>query len=249
MPQPILYIIAGCNGAGKTTASMTVLPAILDCQEFVNADEIAKGLSPFKPEEMAIEAGRLMLERISSLMKKKATFAIETTLATKSYRNLVLQAQREGYKVVLLYFWLPSPEMAEQRVASRVAAGGHNIAHEVIHRRYWLGLRNLFEIFAPIVDLWSLYDNTNGLKTIVNNTVVVKSCFAYTNQRIMSEQEKLEFGDRIVAGIRQAQRALFERKAKLGEPVVVADEHGLPIYITGEEALRRLDELEASEKC
>lgn len=172
MSQPTLYIIAGCNGAGKTTASMSVLPEVLDCHEFVNADEIAKGLSPFRPEEVAFEAGRLMLRRIDLLMRKKATFAIETTLATKTYRNLVIRARDSGYKVVLLFFWLPSPEMAEQRVAGRVASGGHDIPPDVIRRRYWLGLRNLFSIFAPLVDLWSLYDNSANALPVVKNGIV-----------------------------------------------------------------------------
>lgn len=165
--QPNLYIIAGCNGAGKTTASMTVLPEVLECEEFVNADEIAKGLSPFHPEEMAIEAGKLMLHRIDTLLNQRKSFAIETTLATRSYKTLAERAKALGYTVTLLFFWLPSPEMAEQRVAFRVASGGHNIPKEVIHRRYWLGLQNLFEIFAPIVDYWSMYDNSLQQEPIV----------------------------------------------------------------------------------
>lgn len=173
MNKPTLYIIAGCNGAGKTTASMSVLPEVLDCREFVNADEIAKGLSPFKPEEVAIEAGKLMLKRIDYLLSKEETFAIETTLATKSYRNLVEHAKMLGYTVVLLFFWLPSPEMAEKRVANRVAEGGHNIPVEVIHRRYWLGLQNLFNIFEPIVDLLSIYDNRDNAIPIVKNGIVI----------------------------------------------------------------------------
>lgn len=173
MASPILYIIAGCNGAGKTTASMSVLPAVLDCQEFVNADEIAKGLSPFKPEEVAIEAGKLMLQRIDQLLDKSATFAIETPLATKSYKHLVKRAKASGYRVILLFFWLSSPEMAVMRVAQRVASGGHNIPKDVIHRRYWAGLRNLFEIFVPIVDLWSLYDNNEGAQAIVKDCVII----------------------------------------------------------------------------
>lgn len=107
-----LYIISGCNGAGKTTASYTVLPEILQCKEFVNADEIAKGLSPFNPESVAIEAGRLMLQRIESLLERKETFSIETTLATKSYINLVRKAQKNGYSVHLIFFWLETPELA-----------------------------------------------------------------------------------------------------------------------------------------
>ncbi len=171
--MPNLYIIAGCNGAGKTTASMSVLPGVLNCEEFVNADEIAKGLSPFHPEEMAIEAGKLMLKRIDTLLALQKSFAIETTLATRSYKKLVQRAKDAGYTVTLLFFWLPSPEMAEIRVASRVASGGHNIPRDVIHRRYWLGLINLFEIFVPIVDLWSLYNNADKIKPIVERNVII----------------------------------------------------------------------------
>ncbi len=168
-----LYIIAGCNGSGKTTASMTVLPEVLHCREFVNADEIAKGLSPFRPEEVAVQAGRLMLERIDRLLTRGETFAIETTLATRSYAGLVRRAKAAGYTVVLLFFWLPSPEMAEMRVAQRVAEGGHDIPREVIRRRYWLGLRNLLEIYAPEVDVWSMFDNTLQQAPIVLNNEVV----------------------------------------------------------------------------
>lgn len=171
--MPTLYIIAGCNGAGKTTASMSVLPDVLNCREFVNADEIAKGLSPFKPEEVAVEAGKLMLQRIDVLLSRGVTFAIETTLATRSYKNLITRAKQLGYEVILLFFWLSSPEMAEMRVAQRVAAGGHNIPKDIIHRRYWAGLRNLFEIFVPIVNLWSLYDNTKELKPVIERNIVI----------------------------------------------------------------------------
>ena len=152
---------------------MSVLPDILNCSEFVNADEIAKGLSPFKPEEVAIEAGKLMLQRIDLLLSRHVTFAIETTLATKSYKNLVEKAKASGYHVILLFFWLSTPEMAEMRVAQRVASGGHNIPKDVIHRRYWAGLRNLFDIFIPIVDLWSLYDNNEETQPIVKNCIIV----------------------------------------------------------------------------
>lgn len=174
MSAPTLYIIAGCNGAGKTTASMSVLPDVLGCREFVNADEIAKGLSPFKPEEVAVESGKLMLQRINFLLGKRVTFAIETSLASRSYKNLIKRAKEAGYQVVLLFFWLSSPEMAEMRVAQRVASGGHDIPRDVIHRRYWSGLRNLFEIFAPIVDLWSLYDNNDIPIPIVKNSIVIE---------------------------------------------------------------------------
>ena len=155
-----LYIISGCNGAGQTTASYSVLPKMLDCLEFVNADEIARGLSPFNPESVAIEAGRLMLHRIEELLAKDETFALETTLATKSYINLVRRAQTKGYQVNVLFFWLRTPELALQRVAERVASGGHNIPEDIVRRRYVAGISNLFRIFIPEVDFWNIYDNS-----------------------------------------------------------------------------------------
>ena len=162
-----LYIISGCNGAGKTTASYTVLPEILKVEEFVNADEIARGLSPFNPDGMAIEAGRLMLKRIDELLLKGKDFAIETTLATRSYAKLVERAHALGYAVHLVYFWLSSPQLAKERVASRVRNGGHNIPVAVIERRYALGIRNLLEIFIPIVDEWMIVDNSNLAQAVV----------------------------------------------------------------------------------
>ena len=171
--QPILYIIAGPNGAGKTTASFNVLPTLLNCREFVNADEIAKGLSPFDVESVAIQAGKLMLERIDFLLCQKVTFAIETTLATGSYTKLVSKAKMLGFEVQLLFFWLKSPDIAYERVARRVQEGGHNIPLDVIERRYWRGLANLFEKFMPIVDYWAIYDNNNVSGSIIAETDMV----------------------------------------------------------------------------
>lgn len=162
-----LYIISGCNGAGKTTASYTVLPEILQCKEFVNADEIAKGLSPFNPESVAIEAGKLMLHRVDELLKRNETFAIETTLATRSYINLVHRAHNNGYRVIIIFFWLNSPELAIQRVAERVSKGGHNIPSDVVKRRYFAGIRNLFNIFMNNVDLWMIYDNSDTPRNLI----------------------------------------------------------------------------------
>ena len=160
MADKNLYIIAGCNGAGKTSASVTILPEILNCKEFVNADEIARGISPFNPESVAVEAGRLMLQRIEFLLNGDNSFAIETTLATRSYSNLVQRAHQCGFFVQLLFFWLPSPEYAIERVAQRVREGGHNIPNDVIVRRYFAGIRNLFDIYMPIVDSWMIVDNS-----------------------------------------------------------------------------------------
>ncbi len=162
---PKLYIIAGCNGAGKTTASFTILPEILGCKEFINADEIAKGLSPFQPESVAMQAGRIMLARMDELLQKGETFAFETTLATKSYKQKIEWAQANGYEVTLLFFWLDSPNIAKERVAQRVAEGGHNIPLETIERRYYNGIANLFAIYIDMVDICYIFDNSEGERT------------------------------------------------------------------------------------
>lgn len=162
MDDKKLYIIAGCNGAGKTTASFTILPEILDCKEFVNADEIAKGLSPFQPEKVSFEAGRIMLNRINELLSENESFAFETTLSTKSYKNKIIEAKEKGYRVTLLFFWLQSIELAKERVKTRVLEGGHNIEPEVIERRYIRGIKNLFDIYFPIVDGTLIFDNSEG---------------------------------------------------------------------------------------
>ncbi|HUM46529.1 MAG TPA: zeta toxin family protein [Chitinophagales bacterium] len=155
-----LYIIAGPNGAGKTTASMTILPEILNCREFVNADEIAKGLSPFQPETVSFEAGRIMLNRIYHLISTGDTFAFETTLSTLSYQSLITFAKNHGYKIHLLFFYLNSIDLAKERVAKRVLKGGHSIPEEVIIRRYTRGLENFFSRFINICDTWSFYNNS-----------------------------------------------------------------------------------------
>ena len=160
-----LYIIAGCNGAGKTTASFTILPEVLDCKEFINADEIAKGLSPFQPESVAMQAGRIMLARMDELLQKGETFAFETTLATKSYKQKIEWAQANGYEVTLLFFWLRNVTMAKERVAQRVAEGGHSIPTETIERRYHNGIANLFAIYMDMVDICYIFDNSEGERT------------------------------------------------------------------------------------
>jgi predicted ABC-type ATPase len=159
--MPNLYIIAGCNGAGKTTASFTILPEILDCREFVNADIIAADISPLNPESVAFEAGRMMLRKIHCLLEERVDFAFETTLATRSYVSLIKDAKTKGYEVILLYYWLRSPTFAKVRVASRVAEGGHNIPFDVIERRFYRGISNLLNLYIPICDHWLVIDNMN----------------------------------------------------------------------------------------
>jgi predicted ABC-type ATPase len=156
-----LYVIAGCNGAGKTTASFTILPEILDCKEFVNADEIARGISPFQPEKAGIEAGRLMLTRIKRLLESGENFAFETTLSTRSYVQFIDRAKEMDYQVTCLFFWLNSEELAISRVKTRVIEGGHHIPEDVIRRRYKSGLKNFFNLFLNKVDNW-LFVNNSG---------------------------------------------------------------------------------------
>lgn len=155
-----LYIIAGCNGAGKTTASLTVLPSVLNCKEFINADEIAKGLSPLNPDSVAVQAGKLMIKRFAELLDEGVDFAVETTLATKSYIRKIQQAKAKGYTVTLLFFALENPELAKDRVKFRVQEGGHNIPPDTIERRYFMGLDYLFRYYLPVVDKGVIYDNS-----------------------------------------------------------------------------------------
>jgi predicted ABC-type ATPase len=166
-----IYIIAGCNGAGKTTASYTILPEILNCKEFVNADEIAKGLSPFQPEKVAFESGRIMLERIDVLLNSDESFAFETTLSTKTYKQRLLKAKYLGFTIKLLFFWLPSIEMAINRVAIRVSEGGHNIPNDIIARRYKRGIENLFKIYLPLCDSFLILDNEEEPLVIAKGTI------------------------------------------------------------------------------
>ena len=162
-----LYIISGCNGAGKTTASLRVLPEVLDCKQFVNADEIAHGLSPLDPDSMAIEAGKLMKIRADQLLEGDENFAMETTLSARTYTRVIQKAHERGFSVHLIFFWLKSPETAITRVAQRVQEGGHNVPQNVIIRRYYTGLNNLFKLFMPIVDVWMLFDNSDMQKVMI----------------------------------------------------------------------------------
>jgi predicted ABC-type ATPase len=161
MQNPNLYIIAGPNGAGKTTASFTLLPEVLHCPNFVNADEIARGLSPFAPEAVAFLAGRIMLQRIEELLPQREDFAIETTLATRSYVHLVHRAQALEYKVHLIFFFLENEEQAIARVAQRVSNGGHNIPESDIRRRFKRGIYNLINLYMPICDSVLVYNNVH----------------------------------------------------------------------------------------
>ena len=165
--MPKLYIISGCNGSGKTTASYTLLPDLLNCREFVNSDEFAKSFSPFDPGAASVTASRYMLMKINYLLERKADFAIETTLATRSLLQIVRQAQQQNYETTVLYFWLNSPDLAIERVRDRVESGGHNIPDAVIRRRYVMGLQYLFDVYIPVIDRWILADNSKPPFSVV----------------------------------------------------------------------------------
>lgn len=172
MQKKNLYIVAGCNGAGKTTASFNILPEMLNCREFINADEIARGLSPFHPEKVAIEAGRLMLGRIQDLLESGTDFAFETTLATKSFKSTIMKARAKGYHVTLLYFWLNSIDLAKDRVKQRVIEGGHYVDDSTISRRYVNGLKNLFKTYVNTRDFTLIYDNSQPTPILVAYTEI-----------------------------------------------------------------------------
>ena len=165
--MPKFYIISGCNGSGKTTASYTLLPDLLNCREFVNSDEFAKSLSPFDPGAASVTASRYMLMKINYLLDRRADFAVETTLATRSLLQIVLQAKKLGYETTILYFWLNSPELAIERVRDRVSSGGHNIPDSVVRRRYVMGLQYLFDTYIPVMDHWVLADNSKPPFSVV----------------------------------------------------------------------------------
>lgn len=240
-----LYIIAGCNGAGKTTASYTVLPEILECREFVNADEIAKGLSPFNPSSVAIEAGRLMLKRIGELLSAGVSFSVETTLSTRSYINLIQQAQNQGYSVSLIYFWLNSPELAIERVKQRVANGGHDVPAPIIRRRYRSGWKT-FSVFICLA--WII----GCLRTIAAHRVllwrtpsvwemrsisIIKN-FLLKSEVMSTEEEYKELSAKLRYGLELAEQRLIEETARREGTLCYGRPDGKVVRISATELLK-----------
>jgi predicted ABC-type ATPase len=154
------YIIAGPNGAGKTTFAREFLPRYAHCREFLNADLLAAGISPFSPDTAALAAGRVLLQRMKELVREQKDFGFETTLAGKTYRSVLQGMKHRGYTLHLFYLWLPSVDLALARVTHRVRQGGHNVPEPAIRRRFDLGLRNLFDFYLPLFDSWLLFDNS-----------------------------------------------------------------------------------------
>ena len=161
MTEPLrIVIVAGPNGAGKTTFAREFLPNEAHCPDFINADLIAAGLSPFNPEAAALRAGRLMLEEIGARVAGLRSFAFETTLSGLGYARQIPLWRQRGYFVKLVFLSLPDADMAVARVAGRVAQGGHSIPEAVIRRRFASGLRNFHDRYKRIVNAWTLYDNS-----------------------------------------------------------------------------------------
>jgi len=159
MSQPIIYLFGGSNGAGKTTFARAYLPNENPGARFLNADEIARGLSPFSPQTIALKAGRLMLKEIRGCIAARQSFGMESTLSGKTYINLLSEARQAGYEIELHYLWLPTAEMAVLRVRQRVKKGGHSVPEIDIRRRYQRSIDHLLEDYLPIADRWSIWDN------------------------------------------------------------------------------------------
>ena len=158
--SPKIVIVAGPNGAGKSTSAPTLLKGPFAVDEFINADVIAKGISAFSPEKAAIPAGRVMLKRMRDLVNLRTSFAFETTLASRSFAQWLSKASQRGYLIGLLFLYLPTVELAVARVKERVMLGGHNVPEPDIRRRYEAGLSNFFQIYRPLCNYWSFYDNS-----------------------------------------------------------------------------------------
>jgi predicted ABC-type ATPase len=164
---PNVYIVAGPNGAGKSTFARLFLPDYADCKEFVNADLIAAGLSPFNPESLAIEAGRLMLERIETLARSRVDFGFETTLSGRSQASLITRLREDGYRVHLFFLWLPTPELALERVHDRVLSGGHHVPEETVRRRFTRGISNFFHLYQQLLDSYLIFDNAGASPRLI----------------------------------------------------------------------------------
>lgn len=157
-----LIIIAGSNGAGKSTAAPALLKDALHVDNFVNADVIAQGLCAYQPEKAAIQAGRIMLQRIHTLAEEKVNFAFETTLASRTFAMWIPKLQKQGYQFHLIFLWLKNVELAIFRVNERVKSGGHSVPESTIRRRYAAGLKNFFNLYSPLAESWQFYDNSNA---------------------------------------------------------------------------------------
>jgi predicted ABC-type ATPase len=159
VPKPTIFLIAGCNGAGKTTFATEFLPKEVRCLRFLNADEIARGLSPLKPSAGAFQAGRLLLEQVDECLRRRETFALESTLSGKTYIRLFQRALKGGYEIELHYLWLSSPAQAVARVRQRVKLGGHHVPAADIRRRFKCSLVHLPDDYLPLATRRAIWDS------------------------------------------------------------------------------------------
>jgi predicted ABC-type ATPase len=184
MSNKNVYIIAGPNGSGKTTFANKFLPDYAKCQHFVNADLIAKGLSPFSPPIAAMKAGRLVLEQIHELAEKNLNFAFETTLSGKMYVGFLKRLKEKEYSIHLFFLWIPNSELAIARIKERVADGGHDVPAGDVRRRFSRGIDNLFKIYRPHLDTFMLFDNSGAVPNLIVEektgklTIVNKNLYA-----------------------------------------------------------------------
>jgi predicted ABC-type ATPase len=167
MKRPNLYIIAGPNGAGKTTFSREFLLRYAKCNNFINADLIAQGLSPFSPTSAAMQAGRLVLKQIRDFSDRRIDFGFETTLSGKTYFSLLKLLRRKGYCINLFFLWVPGVDLSLARIRERVAAGGHNVPAADVRRRYSRSIHNFLEVYEPLLDGWFLFDNSASVPRLV----------------------------------------------------------------------------------
>jgi len=165
--RPNIYIIAGPNGAGKTTFAHKFLPQYVECLEFVNADLIAGGLSPFDPERAVTQAGRLMLEQIHSFGKRGLDFGFETTLSGKTYVKLLKDLKKKGYLIHLFFLWISNVKLALERIELRVRNGGNHIPEAIVLRRFDRSLPNFFRFYQPLADSWAIFDNSEDVPKMI----------------------------------------------------------------------------------
>lgn len=165
--RPTCYVIAGPNGAGKTTFAMEFLPGIAGCRDFINADLIARGLSPLNVEAAAIDAGRLFLRQVHAQIGAGRDFAFETTLSGLGYIKLMRELRNRGYAIRFYYLWIPSVQLTLKRIAERVKRGGHDIPSDVAVRRYRKGVVNLFRHYLGLTDYCAIFDNSSTAPLLV----------------------------------------------------------------------------------
>jgi len=241
--MPNLYIIAGCDGAGKTTVANTLLPEVLNCREFVNAGSILAGLSPSNPEREVIEAGRITLNRIEQLLQRGEDFAIETTLAGKCYVGVIKKAQSNGYKVSLIFIWLNTPQLARQRMA---VAGCKQVSDEIITRRFMRGRYNLHSLYIPVCNFYTIITTDIGEPDQVKTreagqiTKAVDSSGLLVNAKLKMSPENIALRDKMLKGATEAYKKLLTTSIENNRDLVVADEEGNIQHIPAIELQKKL---------